>query len=554
MKNYSIEFKLDYNLCRRFADITGDHNSQHINLLFGRRSPYRRNIAHGMLPLSFIGFCDIFHSKKRDCFLEEISASFFKPAFFDETLQLKVFKDLTVSVPGRDRYEYTVINFDNFSELTRGYFTVVSTKRPNDKRCINRANMKSWLRNKLTEKTKTFEQVSEGEKAEFNFAIYKEAMRLFYSELQKAIIGKSLKDVKMLKFKNLAELGCVLMFSPFVGMCVPGKLATFTSFRNKFNQPIGLDEDCALNGHVALKSRSTGLLVEKVSIFNKEKNRELFSEGEIKVKVNRPPIEMPSIKEIKRNMADLGIKDKVVLITGASRGIGETSAKLMAVYGAKVVVNYFKGSNDAKRIVKEITEEGGYAMSVQADIADKEQVKSMVAKVCSKFGTINILVNNAVLDAGPVDFLSLSWDDVQSSIDVSVKGSFNCAKEIIPLMLENGFGKIINMSTVSIEAPKPKETKYVISKSGMLGFTRSLAVEYAAKNIYVNMVEPSFVETDLTAYVSGMIAKGIAADTPMGRNASPMDVAKAILYLSSSLSTFTTGQKIMVTGGNLPFL
>jgi 3-oxoacyl-[acyl-carrier protein] reductase len=121
-------------------------------------------------------------------------------------------------------------------------------------------------------------------------------------------------------------------------------------------------------------------------------------------------------------------------------------------------------------------------------------------------------------------------------------------------MLARGAGKIINISTVAVDDPPPEQAKYVIAKSALVGLTRSLAIEFAARNIQVNMVVPNFVETDLVAHVQEGFRAKIARETPMGRHASPVDVAQAVLFLASSFSSFTTGQKIMVTGGGAPYL
>jgi len=159
-----------------------------------------------------------------------------------------------------------------------------------------------------------------------------------------------------------------------------------------------------------------------------------------------------------------------------------------------------------------------------------------------------------VRDAYSVPFMELEWQELQQDIDVTIKGMFNCCQEVLPLMLKNKWGKIINVSTVFTDNPPPGQAKYVISKSGIVGLTRSLAVEFAAENIQVNMVVPSITETDLTKHVPKMFLEGMRKNTPMRRNAAPVDVAKAVVFLSSSLASFTTGQKIMVTGGNPPFL
>jgi len=270
--------------------------------------------------------------------------------------------------------------------------------------------------------------------------------------------------------------------------------------------------------------------------------------------VASPSRKMPTVEELREVGTDFGLRDKVVLITGASRGIGETTAKLFALHGAKVVVNYRHGAADAKRVVDEIIEGGGEAVAIAADVSDHEQVRSLIHQTRERYGTIDVLVNNAARDFRPMPFLRLSWDEIQRDVDVIVKGAFLCCQEVLPSMLEKGGGKIINVSTVATDNPPPDQTKYVVAKSALVGLTRSLSVEFASRNIHVNLVVPNFVETDMVAHVPEGFRRKIAQDIPMRRPAMPVDVARAVVFLASSYSSFTTGQKVMVTGGGPPYV
>jgi 3-oxoacyl-[acyl-carrier protein] reductase len=178
----------------------------------------------------------------------------------------------------------------------------------------------------------------------------------------------------------------------------------------------------------------------------------------------------------------------------------------------------------------------------------------MMAAIQARYDTVHILVNNAVADAYPIPFMELTWDHLQRDLDVTLKGAFNCCQEVLPLMQRNGGGKIINLSSVFTDTPPPLQTKYVVSKSALTGLTRSLAVEFAPHHIQVNLVQASIVETDLSKHVPKIFLSGMKHDTPMKRHASTSDVAKAVVFLASALSSFTTGQRILVTGGNPPFL
>jgi 3-oxoacyl-[acyl-carrier protein] reductase len=218
-----------------------------------------------------------------------------------------------------------------------------------------------------------------------------------------------------------------------------------------------------------------------------------------------------------------------------------------------VAVNYLHGEQDARRVVEEIKTNGGQALAVHADVADRNQVEQMMEVICRELGPVDVLVNNAVRDYKPSSFLELTWEEIQKDLDVVVRGAFNCCQEALANMVERGGGSIINLSSQAVEIPPEGQTKYVIAKSGLVGLTRSLAVEFAPKNIRINLVAPSFVETDLTSYISPVSREEIRQETPLGRYAEPLEVAKTILFLASSMSSFITGQTIWMTGGLPPF-
>jgi len=411
------------------------------------------------------------------------------------------------------------------------------------------------IERELEEEDTEFHQLSKGDEMTFDFCISESHIGFFFNMLNQGLPLDCQRDysnwICACEGENLMAT-CLL--STFVGMCIPGKYATFLDFSVDFLKPVRKNKRYKLSGKVKFKSETTLSLLESVEVHDLEGEQQLCMSGKLNAKVNEPPVTMPSISSLNKNGLDLGLKGKVVLITGASRGIGEMTAKMFALYSSKVAVNYFRGKDDAERIISEITEYGGEAIAVCADVSDRSQTDHMISTVFDRFGAIHIMVNNAVRDARSIPFMELTWDDVQKDIDVTVKGAFNCCQGVLPSMKKNGGGRIINVSTIFADYPPPDQSKYVVSKSALVGLTRSLAVEFAASNILVNMVVPSIVETDLTKHVPKMVLKGMENDVPMKRLASPLDVAKAVIFLASSLASFTSGQKIMVTGANPPLL
>lgn len=249
----------------------------------------------------------------------------------------------------------------------------------------------------------------------------------------------------------------------------------------------------------------------------------------------------------------MGLKDKVVVITGASRGIGAATAKLFAMQGAKVVVNYYKGKKDAELIVEDIEKSGGVAIPLQCDIRDKLEVEKFIPQVVEKFGTINVLVNNAVKEFTPKNFVKLEWQDYLSELEVSLKGMHNCCQLVIPILKQQKSGKIINLSTIIVENPVTGQNQYITAKSAVVGYTKSLAKELAKLNIQVNFVVPNMTETDLVSCIPSDFTKRIAASRDFGRNLQPIEVAQSILFLASSWANSITGQKVVLNLGDLPF-
>ena len=555
-----LEFSITSVMIARFIELTSDLNSLHTDKAFGRRSMYRDNVVHGMLPILFISALKLWNNMEHAWHFEKISARFIRPILENDRISI-VSRILRIDEENNQiEMEYALTRANSEMILTTGNLSLRYDRPERNIGRIFQSNLLdvkrgSIVKDVLVEQEFQFDQISKGDEWNLRFMISKHHAHSVYDIVSEGLLSDwqfSLPD--WLNKCNVPNLLSTCLFSTLVGMCMPGKYAIFTGFRGMFSKPIQWDKEYVMTGRVEFKSLSTFTIVENVLIHDTKNKEEPYATGQINASVSEPPGKMPSIELLENSEMELQLRDKVVLITGASRGIGETAAKLFSLYGAKVVINYFHGKEDAGRLVNEIIAHGGSAIAIQADVSDRQQVNRMIAAVCDKYRTIDILVNNAVRDFYPIPFMELIWDDFQRDIDVTVKGAFHCCQEVLPFMVERKSGKIVNMSTVVAEYPVANQAKYVVSKSGLVGLTRSLAVEFAQYNIQVNMVVPSIVATDLTKCVPKILLEGVKNDTPMKSNATPVDVAKAVIFLSSNLSMFTTGQKVMVTGGNPPFL
>lgn len=244
----------------------------------------------------------------------------------------------------------------------------------------------------------------------------------------------------------------------------------------------------------------------------------------------------------------MDFSDKVVLVTGGSRGIGKAVALAFAKYGAKIAVNYAGNREAAEETAVQIEKLGGIPFLVQADVSDSDQVEAMVKEVVDKFGTVDILVNNAgiVKDNILLRMKDQEWDSV---IATSLRGTYLCTKFISKLMLKKRTGRIINLSSVIGITGNPGQANYAAAKAGIIGFTKSTAKEFASRNITVNAVAPGYIATDMTETLPDKAKEEMLKVIPLKRVGQPEDVAQVILFLASPAASYITGQVINVDGG-----
>ncbi|WP_069791334.1 3-oxoacyl-[acyl-carrier-protein] reductase [Cyanobacterium sp. IPPAS B-1200] len=240
------------------------------------------------------------------------------------------------------------------------------------------------------------------------------------------------------------------------------------------------------------------------------------------------------------------LKDQVAVITGASRGIGKASAIALAEEGAKVVVNYASNSEAADKVVTEITEAGGSAIAIKADVSNPEEVDNLFKEAVKQFGKIDILVNNAGITRDTL-MLRMKLEDWQQVINLNLTGVFLCCKAVSKMMLKQRSGKIINISSVAGQMGNPGQANYSAAKAGVIGLTKTLAKEFASRGVTVNAVAPGFIETDMT---SGLEADEILKFIPLARYGKPEEIAGMIRFLAADkASSYITGQVFNVDGG-----
>lgn len=249
------------------------------------------------------------------------------------------------------------------------------------------------------------------------------------------------------------------------------------------------------------------------------------------------------------------LKGKVALVTGASRGLGAAISRAFAAEGAAVAINYRKSKEEADQVVAEITSEGGEAFAVQADIRNEEAVQNMVWQIEQTFGSVDILVNNALYNYQfDPDNLSkadtLTWQEMQDQLDGTLKGSFHCVQAVIGKMKEKQFGRIINIGTNLVNHPVVPYHDYTAAKAALMGFTRTLAADLGAHNITVNTVAGGLLDTTRASEkTTPEVFDLIRSSTPLRRVTRPEDVAGAVLFFASDWARQITGQYLIVDGG-----
>ena len=244
------------------------------------------------------------------------------------------------------------------------------------------------------------------------------------------------------------------------------------------------------------------------------------------------------------------LEGKVAIITGASRGIGSGIAKVFAQQGASVAFTYSSSAESAMALENELKALGIKAKGYQSNAADFNDAQKLVDDVIAEFGTVDILINNAGIKKDNL-LMRMSEEDFDKVIEINLKSVFNMTKAVQKIMLKNRKGSIVNMSSVVGVKGNAGQANYAASKAGMIGFTKSIALELGSRNIRCNAIAPGFIETEMTAKLNEDVVKGWRDAIPLKRGGSPEDVANVCVFLGSEMSAYVTGQVINVDGGML---
>ncbi len=244
----------------------------------------------------------------------------------------------------------------------------------------------------------------------------------------------------------------------------------------------------------------------------------------------------------------MSFQDKIVVVTGASRGIGKGIALALAGQGATIVVNYNQSAEAAEAVVKALEALGAQALAVQADVSTEAGANALIETTVKTYGKIDVLVNNAGITRDNVIML-MKTDDFDDVIQTNLRSAWLCSKAAVRSMMRKRYGRIINITSVSGIMGQAGQTNYSASKAGLIGLTKSLAREVASRGITVNAVAPGLIDTDLTESLPEDLRKQSEAVIPLGRWGSVEDVAASVAFLASDTAGYITGQVLGVDGG-----
>jgi len=244
------------------------------------------------------------------------------------------------------------------------------------------------------------------------------------------------------------------------------------------------------------------------------------------------------------------LEGKNAIITGASRGIGRGIAQVFTQHGANVAFTYSSSVEAAEELEQELTNMGVKAKAYKSNAASFEEAQDLIAQVSKDFSSIDILINNAGITKDNL-LMRMSEEDFDKVIEVNLKSIFNMTKAVQRTMLKQRHGSIINMSSVVGVKGNAGQSNYAASKAGIIGFSKSMALELGSRNIRTNVIAPGFIETEMTAKLDEKTVQGWRDNIPLKRGGSPEDIANACVYLGSDLSSYVTGQVINVDGGML---
>lgn len=330
--------------------------------------------------------------------------------------------------------------------------------------------------------------------------------------------------------------------STVIGTKLPGDGALWYSQTLDFLLPVRIGDMITVVAEVIKKNDRERSIELDVRIFNQ--NRQIVTRGISKVKVIDEDIPVNENLENEEN-------PRVALVIGATGGIGNATCLQLAKDGFNLILHYNKNKDKARKLQEEIKALGREVYICQGDVNQLADIDTLIDFSIRKFSGIDVLVNCAAFPIPTIKATDLLWTDFLTQLEINIKVNLLLIQKVLPVMVGNGYGKIITLSSEATDKPNANWAHYITAKSALEGLTKSLAYELAPKGIRINMVSPSMVSTELTADIPEKMKLMTAAQTPLRRLARPEDVAGVISFLASSKSDFLVGENIRLNGGQV---
>lgn len=327
--------------------------------------------------------------------------------------------------------------------------------------------------------------------------------------------------------------------STLIGMHLPGPGALWAQQSFNWVQPVFIGDTITVSLRVTQKSPGTRTVTVTVEAVNQHGKVVMNGAGTVVL-----------LEQREKEKPKTALSDRVAFITGGARGVGAAIASALARAGASVVVNYRQSKDAAENLCEQLRSDGAHALAAEADVRDEAAIAAALDRASDRFGRpVDVLVNNAIASAAAQAFLNTDWIAIQSVLDVQVRGAFQCARAVLPKMIESKSGYIINVGSLTAAGNPVQQAALGIAAASMKALTRSLASEFGPHGIRVNMVSPGMTETESIAGVPERLRKLQAMQTPLRRLCRPDDVAQTVLFLCSGGGDFITGADIPVGGG-----
>ena len=328
--------------------------------------------------------------------------------------------------------------------------------------------------------------------------------------------------------------------STIIGTKLPGDGALWFSQNLEFLLPVRVGDILNVRVEVVGKEERTRVIELQTDIRNQ--HRQIVTRGFAKVKVveqEPDPKHLETGESLKR----------VALVIGGSGGIGSAACIALAEAGYDVGIHYHLNADAAHKVADIVRKIGRKAHVCQGDISNQASISDMIETMALRLSSVSVLVNCTTSKIAAIKFSDLTWLDFKTHLDIQIHGTFNLVRAVLPFMEKQRYGKIINLNSQALDSPSSNWVHYITAKGALMGFSRALAFDLASKGIRVNSVAPGMTETDLLADIPERVKLVAAAKVPLGRLASPEDIAKAIVFLASDQSDYLCGETIRVNGG-----